>query len=99
MTSNLLIKLNILWNDESIMLNTGLTEDQINSFEKEIDYSLNNDYKEFLKCWKVYEDFDIDKNMLSFWSIKKIKEETPHHPSNIRWFSDYFINLCNFGFN
>ena len=99
--SNGLGELVMNWNRENIKLNSGISHDAIKQFQVEFDFSFEEDlFVEYLLKINGFVDFEWDKNLFSFWSIDRMREENidRYHSSDAIWFCDHSINLCSFGF-
>jgi hypothetical protein len=87
------------WKAQQIILNNGLTTQQMQALEQVSQFNFEPDFKEYLSVANGFEDSGWDDNMFSFWSSDRILAELNNcHPEELICFADYCINLCSFGY-
>ncbi|PSR54090.1 hypothetical protein AHMF7605_11440 [Adhaeribacter arboris] len=72
---SLLSKLKSTWNKEGLDVNIGISDNQIESLEKIVNYNFDEDFKEYLRQINGLKDYEWDKELFSFWSIDRIKSD------------------------
>jgi len=84
-----------------IKLNPGVSIKNIEALELHFGFQFDKDFKIYLEKVNGFDDLDSDDSWFSFWSENRMREENQDntHPQDAIWFSDYFINLCFFGFH
>lgn len=95
-------KLVLHWTDQGIRLNSGIPDIVINKLESDLDISLNDEFKAYLKSINGFLNRgDLDNDLFSFWSDTRIIEENMNcrNSKDLICFADHSVNLCVFGFN
>lgn len=89
------------WGNQKVKLNPGISIDNLKKLESELEFSFEDSFCYYLSKVNGFINCDVDKEMFSFWSDVRMKEENTDnsHPKEVIWFSDYSINLCSFGFH
>ena len=93
--SELIERLRQHWLKQGIALGNGASESQVEELESENHIVLPDDFREYLLSISVREDWFMDDSMISFWTIKRIREEyldTRNEETAYLAFADFLIN-------
>ena len=88
-----------IWTLSGIKLQSGLSADRINDFEKLLDFTFPRDFVDLYSRVNGCEDFDWTEHMFSLWSLDRItKEYQEDGDTNYIGFCDFLINSYSIGF-
>jgi hypothetical protein len=89
----------LVWTNSGIKFQPGVSLNIITSYEAQLDFQFQLDFKELYQKVNGFEDFDWNKHMFSLWSLERIlKEYRENNDNNYVGFCDYLINSHSIGF-
>lgn len=86
------------WQQAELKFHSGAGFAAIQALEDHLNFRFPADFKEYLSEINGMEDFEWDADMISFWSIERIKKEFDEYPSTPIRFADYLISSHAYGF-
>jgi hypothetical protein len=85
-------------NDNAIPINGAATIEEIETVERDLGIGFPVDFKKYLSVMNGFADYEWDDDMISFWSLGRIRERHSRHPSELVVVADYLIECCTWGF-
>jgi hypothetical protein len=85
-------------NDKAIQINRAATTEEIETLERDLGIGFPADFKEYLSVMNGFSDYEWDDDMISFWSLGRIRERHSRYPSELVVVADYSFECCTWGF-
>jgi hypothetical protein len=86
------------WKRLGLKTNGGADLDAIQALEDHVNFRFPTDFKAYLLQVNGMVDFEWDKEMISFWSIDRMRREFDEVPSTPVCFADFLISSHAYGF-
>jgi hypothetical protein len=86
------------WQQAELKFNAGAGPAAIQVLEDHLKFSFPADFREYLLEINGMEDYEWDADMISFWSIERMKKEYDEDSSMPIRFADYLISSHAYGF-
>ncbi len=88
-----------IWNSKGIMLEKGVSVEEISELERLLDFRFPKDFVQLYTKANGFKALDWDENMFSFWPLDRILEEYQKDgDTNYIGFCDFLINSHSIGF-
>ncbi len=87
------------WDTGKVSLNPGASQAQLDALEWELGFKFPYDFKQFYTTLNGFQDFEMEGNMFSVWSISRILQECEDAGNTgFIGFCDFLINSHIIGF-